>query len=134
MRLVSRPRRTETFGRVKDGLVIVSENFQRFFDELAQPSNRTTAEAGDTTPSVKGLGDRGVLTLQNAAPTNVSTFDDGLDLQEVVVKCTTGNTTFVNSVGFRLTGGVNLTPPANSMFVMKLDLGVWHQVSAVVTT
>lgn len=132
--IASRPRRGESLGTVKGLLVYVSENWQRFFDDLANLATRATAEDGDTTPSVKGLGLRGILTLANTGATNVTDLIDGLDLQEVVLKATTGNTTLINSAAFRLSGGGNIALAANSMLVMKLDNGVWHQVSSVVTT
>lgn len=134
MNLSSRPRRTEPFGLAGKLAVVVSENWQRFFDALAAPAARSAAANGDTTPSVKGLGQRGILTLENTAPTNVTGLDGGLDLQEVVLKATNGNTTLVNSASFRLSGGGNIALAANSMLVMKLDGDVWHQVSPVVTT
>ncbi len=139
MSLASRPRRSESFGRVKEALVYVGENWQRFFDELAELVSRLTparAEApdGDATPSVQGLGMRGILTLANTAPTNVTGFEDGFDFQEVVAKATTGNTTLIDSATFRLSGGANIALAANSTLAMKLDNGVWFQVAPVITT
>lgn len=136
MRIIaSRPRRTDSFGRVtKDGLIIVSENWQRFFDDLTNLSSRTRAPDGDTAPSVKGLGLRGILEFANTAPTNVTTLEDGLDLQEVVLRASDGNTTLVNSADFRLSGGGNIALAANSSLVMKRDGTGWFQVSPVVTT
>lgn len=134
--LPSRPRRDEALGTAaKDGRVKVSEVFQRFFDELSATPAASAAADGDTTPSVKGLGNRGTLALANTAPTNVTMLDDGLDFQEVVLLCTTGNTTLVNAAGFRLSGGANLTPAANSTLVMKrFEGGTWRQIVPVVTT
>lgn len=134
MIIPSRPGRGDAIGAVRGALVYASEALQRFFDELADRTARETATDGDTTPSVKGLADRGILTLANSAPTNVTGLDDGLDLQEAVLKATNGNTTLINSGTFRLTGGGNLALAANTMVVMKLDDDVWHQVSPAVTT
>lgn len=135
MRIASRPRRGDALGTdSKGGLITLAEIWQRFFDELATRASKATAADGDQTPSVRGLGQRGLLKLSNTAPTNVSFLDDGQDLQEVVLHCTNGNTTLVHSASFRLSGGGNVTPAANSSLVMKLDDDVWHQVGAVVTT
>jgi len=135
VRARSRPQYGAQLGRAdKDGLVTLSEEFEAFLDELADPPLRATAAEGDATPSVKGLGERGVLTLANAAPVNVTGLDDGDDLQEIVLLCSTGNTTLVHSATFRLSGGANVTPAADSTLVMKRIGTAWRQVAPVITT
>jgi hypothetical protein len=131
----SRPRYGDAIGTdSKGGRVILTEQFEKFLDELTAEPQNAAAVNGDQTPSVANYGQRGILSLENTAPTNVTGLDDGFDTQEIVLLTTNGNTTLVNSAGFRLSGGVNVNPPANSTLVMKLDGDTWRQVAPVVTT
>lgn len=87
-----------------------------------------TAAALDTTPTVLGIGR---LVLNNASATSITTLDDGVTNQEVELVFQTGNTTLVNSAGFKLTGSTNVTPTPDSVVTMSRApySAIWIEVS-----
>lgn len=77
---------------------------------------------GDTTPSISGGN---LFRTANAAPTSITTFDDGVNGQEFRIIVEDANTTFVHSAGM-LIGGSNITPPANSIMYFARIGTVYH--------
>lgn len=88
----------------------------------------TTATASDTTPSVANIG---TLILNNGSSTSITTLDDGVANQEVVLIFQTALTTLVNSANFKLQGSVNVTPTADSVITMRRVpySSIWVEVS-----
>lgn len=83
---------------------------------LAVCSTPITPTDGDTTPSIKGV--RSII-FGNTGATSVTAFDDGVPLQEIIVRASNGNTTLVHSASLRLVGKTNRVLTANDclMFV-----------------
>lgn len=75
-----------------------------------------TAASGDATPSVLDVS---TLYLTNAAATNLTALDDGLDDQLVTLIATDANTTLVHSATLMLTGSANLALTAWSSVTFK---------------
>jgi hypothetical protein len=82
--------------------------------------------AADATPSVLGGVTR--LTLTNAAPTNITTFDDGQEDQIVILLFTDANTTLVDGATLQLAGGANFVGSANDILTITLIGGVWYEI------
>lgn len=88
-----------------------------------------TAADGAATPDVSNCG---LLILANTASTNVTGLANGAATQEVTLFFQNANTTLVHNGGsFILKGGVNVTPAANTMIVMKRysSSGAWFEKS-----
>jgi hypothetical protein len=71
---------------------------------LAVASASVTPTSLDTTPSIKGVR---TLLFNNAGPTSVTQFDDGIGFQEFYVRSANGQTTLVHGANLRLIGAVN---------------------------
>ena len=85
----------------------------------------------DTTPSVGGKNTKRFYFV-NAAATNVTTFDDGNDGQEITVIAQNGNTTLMHSVSLILQGAVNWTMPAGATSKFYKDGASWRQESRTI--
>lgn len=69
-------------------------------------SNLATVRAGDTTPSVAGVG---VLLSANTGATSITQFDDGSPGQRIVFVFGDANTTLVHGANLVLASGSNFT-------------------------
>lgn len=88
-----------------------------------------TAPNASTTPSVANCG---LLLFANTGATSVTGLTNSTATQEVTLFFQNGNTTLVHDAGsFILKGGVNVTPAANTMIVMKKysGSGAWFEKS-----
>lgn len=116
--------------RVNDGTVIAeySENVAKagVYVELARGGTIVrTFTAADTTPSVK---DGKVFATANVGATTITTFDDGVEGQQITVKLD-ANTTLQDGASLQLAGGANLTGTANDIIRLVNIAGVWYEVS-----
>jgi parallel beta-helix repeat protein len=85
----------------------------------------------DTTPSVGG---RKYVVITNTVATSITTFDDGVQDQEihVVIGNALSNTTFVHSSTLLLAGNVNYTPNANGDIIrFVLNGSQWSEIGRV---
>lgn len=80
----------------------------------------------DTTPSVKS---RKLWRANNASPTTITAFDDGVNAQEIVIFFANGNTTLTHGDTLLLKGGISVTAPSDSHMSLILRSGVWREVS-----
>lgn len=90
-----------------------------------------TWAAGDTSPSVIG-GNRYHQTA-NTASVSITTLDDGIDGQEVVIRVNDAFTTFVNSTGLRLSGATNWAATTFDTITFTRMGGVWIEQSRSTT-
>lgn len=84
--------------------------------------------SGDTTPSV-GIGGRFVCV--NAAPTTITTFDDGFDGQIIYVKLNANTTIQYSGAAIFTKGSVNIvgTSATNEWVTFIRDNTVWRELS-----
>lgn len=95
---------------------ILAEVTGSVFDIASFGRRQANATNGDTTPSVSAIG---CLVINNSAPTSITNFTDYASTQEVMLIFANSNTTLVNSASLVLKGGVNVTPAANNVIVIK---------------
>lgn len=89
--------------------------------------NIETTLDSSTTPSVAN-GD--VFVDFDGSPTSVTTFSNGVANQEITVVFGTANTTLVDGTNLQLAGGVNYTPPSQTIMKLKsLDGVKWYEES-----
>jgi hypothetical protein len=91
-------------------------------------SGWATLTGGDTSPSVLG---KQVFDVENGSPTSITTFDDGVPGQTIILRFSNTNTTLVNSGGLILAGSTNYVSVANGTMTLYYDgrWGVWHELS-----
>lgn len=86
---------------------------------------------GDATPSVLTDFWHDTFEIANGSPTAVTHFDDGFEGQTITLFFTNGNTTITHDAALiYLTGGVSITPAANTLLTLRLVSGVWRQIGS----
>lgn len=83
--------------------------------------------AADTTPTAIGLNANNVLTITNAGPVSITTFDDGYEGQVINLLFTDGFTTLVDGATLQLAGGVNFVSSANDTMTLQKIGSVWYE-------
>jgi hypothetical protein len=87
-----------------------------------------TFTASDTSPTVWYGAD--LFLTANAAPTSITTFDNGVYGQTITVKLDANTTLVHNSAVMRLRSGANLVSPSANCFVTLTYLSdIWFEVS-----
>jgi len=98
-----------------DGVALVDNRVAQFVDQ-------------DTTPSVKGGN---MFATGSALPTDITSFDDGILGQQIVLLgADSGKTTVKHNAGkINLSGGVDFTLDANDTLVLFYDGIQWNEIS-----
>ncbi|HDD44581.1 MAG TPA: hypothetical protein ENG63_06965 [Candidatus Desulfofervidus auxilii] len=99
--------------------------------ELFNGDIYTTFSDGDTTPSV---ANKKYFKEANTSATSITTFDDGISGQEIVIIFTSDDgtgksyTTIVHGSGIYLKGGTNVTPDTNTTMSFVYDGSNWYEL------
>lgn len=82
---------------------------------------------GDTTPAVSAGN---MFITNNAAPTSITTFDNGSNGQIIIVRFADATTTLVNGATMVLKDGLNATPGINNVITLFKEHtgGVWIEL------
>lgn len=109
----------------KDVGLIYARNNGAKLDELIYGSPITFASL-DTSPSVKYWTN---FTFANASATSVTTFDDGVNGQEIIVRGDANTTIVYNASFIRTKGSVNITGmTTNSLVAFRRISGIWLEM------
>lgn len=79
---------------------------------------------GDTTPTVSKIS---YLTIANSSATTISNFDNGVNLQVIILHFEDANTT-IDRTNAALAGGVNFTSTASDIIALVLVGSVWVEL------
>lgn len=85
-------------------------------------SGVTTFEDADTTPTVSSAR---MCRTANTGATTITTFDNGVDGQEIVIQFNDANTTIANGATIKLQGGQNFTGAQYDEIRLSLLSTVW---------
>jgi len=83
---------------------------------------------GDPTPSIRYGNVSGVFTCSNTTPTTITNFDDAVNMTEIEIYFTTGNTTIAHGNNIILSGGADLTPANGTVLQFRKRNGIWYQL------
>lgn len=79
----------------------------------------------DTTPSVSNYGS---FVADNTGATSITDFDDGFEGQEITIRTTNANTTFVHNASVLVTNtGANKASVTSGLYKFRLEEGVWRE-------
>lgn len=88
--------------------------------------NQVAVSAGDTTPSVASGN---LFFIHNTASVNVTTFDDGIEGQEITILVDNSNTTIINGSPIKLAGASNWTMTNQDILCLIRMSSAWYEKS-----